>query len=554
MNVILPGIQPRALNAPMAAEELSRVLRTCSASPFSAEQLSHYIQRADHDIKLFDNCIERLRERQAALQHDIAQYSSLLSPIRKLPAEILRRILGYACTADHSSVDPTIPTFAFRLSSVCSRWREVALHSPELWATLSLSSTTGAVVPVRLALSRSQQIPLCFRVCEGWDETRDGEEVFNAMVQHAPRWLVADFNEENPDILCQLRAVDKIPILESIACTSWKAEDIFYDSPLSDLLSLKELGYRFEYCTLGPDSLEIFPWANIRHLDMDFDGDNSPATVFECLGLGHSIQSLAYCGIAAFDGLTPTNPYTSQDEARVPVTSNLHTLTFRLQNEKGFYPLLQDFLRGLTLPNLTNLTIRFEEDANSRQTEGFGFLEEWPRSVLRGFLDRSGCTLTSLVLEGMPLADTHVLALLNLTPSLQSFTLSELWASVPADYSKATPLRLHKTVTRTLLQRLDAPAFAPDAFTAQHPLLPKLKYLKLAVQSHFDSDQVFVEMIRSRWDRPNGDLFLYPTERLRTVVLHVVNRKLAEGVYEPLKRLDEEGLMITVFGDGIRVV
>ncbi|KAL0564717.1 hypothetical protein V5O48_017323, partial [Marasmius crinis-equi] len=176
MNAIFPDFQPRALVAPMTPEELSTTLRTCNIPPFSAEELSKYIQDAQYDIKLFESCIRHLHLRQVALQRDIARYSSLHSPVRKLPPEILRRIFSFTCAEDHLNTPPLkSPTYAFHLSSVCSRWREVTLSSPELWAKLSFNLSERAAIPARLAISHSQQHPLSLQV-RATDDTEISEE------------------------------------------------------------------------------------------------------------------------------------------------------------------------------------------------------------------------------------------------------------------------------------------------------------------------------------------------------------------------------------------
>ncbi|KAL0568257.1 hypothetical protein V5O48_013729, partial [Marasmius crinis-equi] len=255
------------------------------------------------------------------------------------------------------------------------------------------------------------------------------------------------------------------------------------------------------------ESLSVFPWTTLRSLNPSYDAKVTPVSVFNAFRLVLNLQSLVYrCDVS---------DYELSFEPFVPVISNFSTLSFLIGNKEGFHALLCDFFRGVTLPSLDTLKIRFIE----------------PKHVRR-----------------IPLSDSGVISTLKLTPSVHTFTLSELWASVPRDYTEEPPKTLHKTVTDTLLQGLKAPIFDSNVFSAQTPLLPKLGSFKLAVQSHFDADQAFVEMVKSRWI---GDTC---SEKLRTAVLHVVNRKLVEGVYEPPKRLDEEGVMVTVCGNGIRVV
>ncbi|KAF9258822.1 hypothetical protein L218DRAFT_1004574 [Marasmius fiardii PR-910] len=143
---------------------------------------------------------------------------------------------------------------------------------------------------------------------------------------------------------------------------------------------------------------------------------------------------------------------------------------------------------------------------------------------------------------------------------VNTFILHELWAtdhSIDVLYRLGPPMNTFQTVTKHLLKRLGGAPFTHSAFSLQHPLLPKLKWLTLRVQSHFDADEDFVEWVKSRWFRSIGDspsLHGREIEVLRTVELHVVERSLENELYEPLKEVDEDGMMISVFGDGKRVV
>lgn len=92
-------------------------------------------------------------------------------------------------------------------------------------------------------------------------------------------------------------------------------------------------------------------------------------------------------------------------------------------------------------------------------------------------------------------------------------------------------------------------------FPMQSPLHPKLTYLKIGVRFRFDAHQAFVDMVMSRWTGlRHGDVAPYSTERLRAAVLNIVDGTVEENIYEPLKRSDEEGMMVTVRVNDKRVV
>ncbi|KAJ8074417.1 hypothetical protein PM082_015318 [Marasmius tenuissimus] len=296
--------------------------------------------------------------------------------------------------------------------------------------------------------------------------------------------------------------------------------------------------------------IDCLPWDTIHHLDMAFEEAVEPLAALDLLRLGVGLQSLVYTG-EAVAGVHERESYQRSDDLPDPVISNLTALAVHFRDVGGFYNLLHDFIQCSTLPLLESLHISLRGHTRSLDIDYQG---KWPHTAIYDCFERSGCNLAKLTLEGIPLNDLDVIALTKLTPSLRSITLIEPPATV---YKKKNRQKLLQTVTRTFLQRLVAPTFVANAFSTQQPLLPKLKYLKLEVQSHFDADQVFVDLVRSRWTRPTagqGVLSDTATERLREVVLNVMDRKVDENAYVPLKRMDEEGLMVSVFGNRERVI
>ncbi|KAJ3887785.1 hypothetical protein GG344DRAFT_16330, partial [Lentinula edodes] len=75
----------------------------------------------------------------------------LLSPIRRIPNEILIRIFEFACDTNWFTQKPSLyPQLddqksqlpALTVSAVCSRWRSLSTSSPRLWNSLYLEILT----------------------------------------------------------------------------------------------------------------------------------------------------------------------------------------------------------------------------------------------------------------------------------------------------------------------------------------------------------------------------------------------------------------------------
>ncbi|KAG7091536.1 hypothetical protein E1B28_010565 [Marasmius oreades] len=538
-----PDIRFRALKSPMKPDELLANLRH-NVLPSFPREISHFTRNARHDLNLYDELIQHIRNKKATLSREITRYESLTTPIRKLPPEVLRQIFGFAAGRSRFNHPfSACQSTAFRLSSVCYKWREIALQSPELWANMCISLDAKSILPVKLSLSRSQQHTLSIELVGGYegDEEQPCEELLRLLVEHNHRWRELDLSLVGSLVLdSDLGGFNSM--LESVICSSVGLHSLSFKE--DENLQSFTLNMEPEYPIYHDD----FPWETIRHLNTKY---GNLQHVLECLQHGRGLLSLTYRDDQD-SALTYNFPSQRVDEDRV--VSNLGTLSLELSNPSTLYPLLSDILQNVTLPSLKNLTISCETlGVRQRISRTFQFCHMWPAVNLSLFMERSRCNLTTLVLTGIPLLDSQVISMLHLTPSLHTFTLHELWATETTQYQEA-PKKLHRTVTKDLLEKLEATY--SNAFYFQHPLLPKLKWLTLWVQSHFDADEAFVELVKSRWVRPaSGDpSFAYDTEHLRTVELYVLGRKLLEEVYEPLKTIEENGMMITVFGDGVRVV
>ena len=76
---------------------------------------------------------KRKQLRSTALE----EYLIITSPIRRLPDDILSEIF-YQCIHSHRNPLMSASEAPVLLTQICSRWRSVALSSPELWARLHI--------------------------------------------------------------------------------------------------------------------------------------------------------------------------------------------------------------------------------------------------------------------------------------------------------------------------------------------------------------------------------------------------------------------------------
>ncbi|KAF5371433.1 hypothetical protein D9757_010005 [Collybiopsis confluens] len=160
----------RSQSGPVSVQpdEVTTILKNIE---LDEEDCEAEMNRLEARVLLLATQKERLREYANLVQ-------ALISPIRKLPDELLRHIFDLCCGMNRFVVgdDPSKNVFSFEsapsmaISSVCSRWRKNALAMPMIWSRISLVWCLNADIadpweeecsfPFFLALTRSLLQPL----------------------------------------------------------------------------------------------------------------------------------------------------------------------------------------------------------------------------------------------------------------------------------------------------------------------------------------------------------------------------------------------------------
>ncbi|KAJ6531643.1 hypothetical protein DFH09DRAFT_994075 [Mycena vulgaris] len=164
-------------------------------------QLESLIEAAEAKIERLTAQIHELtfmREREHTV---LSNLRSMVAPIAKLPTELLAEIFKISVhmhdgtTLEHSTPHTLSPLFQTRqISQTCSRWRQIVLGMPQLWAEgvldiCSKSTMTEAayLTGLKTVLTRSSPLPISVSL-----DSRPGAEVSPALVQtiipSAPRW------------------------------------------------------------------------------------------------------------------------------------------------------------------------------------------------------------------------------------------------------------------------------------------------------------------------------------------------------------------------------
>ncbi|THV06939.1 hypothetical protein K435DRAFT_644221, partial [Dendrothele bispora CBS 962.96] len=128
--------------------DIQNRLRT-DFNPSDASQLSEIkemIRCAEDDLKAYRAEILRLESKVMVLstksdmlKKHTEKIRSLLSPVHRVPNEVLGHIFSYCCETLFP-VDDSLASWRHRngFLSVCSRWREVGLTTPQIWSVIYL--------------------------------------------------------------------------------------------------------------------------------------------------------------------------------------------------------------------------------------------------------------------------------------------------------------------------------------------------------------------------------------------------------------------------------
>ncbi|KAK1232454.1 hypothetical protein PQX77_004431 [Marasmius sp. AFHP31] len=528
-------IQPPVSRVAGSPEELFVLLRSGTYVP--SQETSQRIETARHQIQDYEKSVQELRTKQASLERDMVHYRSLSSPIRRFSTEILRIIFAFACGENQLGGYFGWSSDAFSLASVCNRWRDIAVNSPDLWAEMAVDIGERAIPPMQLCLARSGSHPLSIQVSGGIIELEEKpalvQNFCRILAEHSDRWRQLDLSEAEDTLIPYMaNRLEQAPMLEAVICSEWGSR-LLGSACFDKAPNIRTVDFHFMDGAGPMDMLELLPWASLHHLTMEHDKQELSHGLFEGLRCARDLKSLKYTGEALLDG----ESYKATDAALSEenrFTSNIEYLTIDMSRTRGFYDLLYDLFSPLILPSLTSLEITCEGPATIHSRPPW-FRGSWPSGILRQCLQRSSCNLTVLTLQGMPLPEIDVVSVLLLAPSLQRFTLAEFGSETLYD---ELPRNLPQTITKWLLMRLRG---IPT--NNQNTICPQLTYLELRALSHFDADKEFVALLQSR-QVPNGGV-----KRLRTDVLKVSGRELSPELYEGIGK----GTIVTLFDKAGRV-
>ncbi|KAF9065133.1 hypothetical protein BDP27DRAFT_1332337 [Rhodocollybia butyracea] len=508
------------------------------------EAVDKDLEDYESEILLLQSRIMYIKAQQTQLKKHAAVLRSLRSPIRRFPNEILSRIFDFACdknllqefpwSKDFKFVPSTPIVEPFRhlpamsISSVCTRWRSVALSSPAIWSRISLELS-----PENSRLPNVQLVLSAFLYTVELHLHRSGQQPLTIELD-----ISGALDAGNNVIPYQLLAFD-------LVCNySWRSFTMGGYQPIlrfpmpgfnriRNCHSLENL--RFVISGEPDDELELFTQADglhsitlymIGNLPTPFWTEIASLTV-ECM-YGEIANVFNYASSPKELVLGEREDQDSDLSPCVPplLCTSVSTLKLKLCLHWDD-PLADIAFSSFTFPSLSCLAIVGSDEL---PYEG-----AWPKATLAAFLRRSSCNLTEFEVKSVSVSDIDLIAALKLMPSLMNLYIDDT-------HGGDDPMSPITSRFIRSLHGLHWTELRPSGST----LVPKLRELKLTFDGSQFDDSLFIEMVNSRWLPDTQYASGIGLSCLRVVTLRFNNREVDPAVYRPLDYLDKAGMMVVV--------
>lgn len=343
-----------------------------------------------------------------------------ISTSRRIPPEVLRTIFTLYCDQPESYVgvpdeDAVRPPISHNLNStdtplilgsVCASWRQVALSTPILWATIVLESPHPHQIPlIRRWLGRAGRNPLTVIMsARGESNLRTSEEldeVISVLVQYSYRWkkIAFWFDDYFPrplldiDVSSFLRLESAFLMWDFIPYQLGDIWSILYQSPL-----IREV-----YWEYYPPRWHLIPWRQLTSVNCR--GFISSEIFWDLL---KSCSFLEKLEIGLTQGANDNGPIVPMKPEITHESLQYLVLHFKTS--------ATPFYDSLILPALEKLHVIHDYRLSPHDEA---------EEALLNMVVRSTCTLRHLKMEGRQLSEGMILELLQ-QPQLQNIVFLRL--------------------------------------------------------------------------------------------------------------------------------
>ncbi|KAF5359500.1 hypothetical protein D9756_003543 [Leucocoprinus leucothites] len=431
--------------------------------------------------------LDRLTQELNRIQQQLDHSRKLLSPILRLPSELLQHIFTF-CIPSQKFVPLYQQSAPLLLTSVNRLFRERALATPQLWSSLSIhrnSSGTGFYPHpnlIQLFIERSAAIPLSWSLEDARpsltvvDTNRPPmpvSQIVELYVPHAERWKHVRIDYGSGWVpntgLDSLPANIQFPWLETLSIKRGYWLDNREISILSRMLTSPRL-HGVSWYSQKPYTTLTMPWSQLRQFSI-----NHLVPVREALNI------ISRCERLEEVEMNILLPSKVDDESPIEILRHDTLQAFKVE-AAGDPNVLFSLI---TFPGLKRLEITLTQGPR---------LPPMSLPLLRQFIDRSSCVLEKFSMEEAQLNSDDLLEFLKfISPSLLDISFQ---------HERSNAGYINDKILRMLTQTdIHGPNYIEDPTvrgTFSGILCPNLRYLRLwgVVGS---TDGVLADMLESRW-------------------------------------------------------
>ncbi|KAF8953745.1 hypothetical protein BDZ97DRAFT_1870859 [Flammula alnicola] len=230
------------------------------SSPFASHFQTNYIPTDDEIAEInallveksavlsqIETELRRIQHMHEGLSREIEDHRALISPARRLPADVLREIFMHCLPTGHNAI-MSKDEFPILLTRVCHRWRTIAFSTPRLWASIHipvpcsapLNPHTGTLFNQRYDTFALNTVVNCAKVTREWLDRSgacaldisfiDGNKtlfpgngycgrLIESTIGFSARWKTVNMQASAHDIqyLLSLLSNHDLPLLESLS-------------------------------------------------------------------------------------------------------------------------------------------------------------------------------------------------------------------------------------------------------------------------------------------------------------------------------------------------
>ncbi|KAJ7483451.1 hypothetical protein FB451DRAFT_1170051 [Mycena latifolia] len=141
----------------------------------------------DDEIARLRNQLKELEEEHAVLSSYHAQNRAILSPLRRMPPEVLGQIFSWTLPSARTRIGRDLESSPWILTHISSRWRAISLSTPSLWSLVVTDYAASSRYPLPMLetqIARARNLKIHFYGSEKSD-SQPQVATFQCLARHS---------------------------------------------------------------------------------------------------------------------------------------------------------------------------------------------------------------------------------------------------------------------------------------------------------------------------------------------------------------------------------